>query len=142
NAVQLAFALAIGALSHYRFIAAIGAGLVALLLIARGRELLRDPRVIIAIAFGAAAWVPLLAWNIENAEAGLRFQLVDRHPWALHLVGITFLGIQAAMVTPLLFAALLWAAWKFRGDDNPALRLLAISGAVVIVGFFALGFFA
>ena len=54
-AVQLAVGLAIGALSHYRFIAAIGAGMVALLLIARGRELLRDPRVIIAIAFGAAA---------------------------------------------------------------------------------------
>mgnify|MGYP006195924493 CR=1 FL=1 len=30
----------------------------------------------LAIAFGAAAWTPLLAWNVENAEAGLRFQLV------------------------------------------------------------------
>ncbi|WP_202839974.1 glycosyltransferase family 39 protein [Luteimonas saliphila] len=142
NAVQLAFALAIGALSHYRFIAAIGAGFVALLLIARGRELLRDPRLIIAIAFGAAAWMPLLAWNIENAEAGLRFQLVDRHPWALHPDGVAFLGIQAALVTPLLFVALLWAAWKFHRADDPALRLLALSGAIVIVGFFGLGFFA
>ena len=66
----------------------------------QGRALLRDPRVIIALAFGAAAWMPLLAWNVENAEAGLRFQLVDRHPWSLHLEGITFLGIQAVLVTP------------------------------------------
>lgn len=141
-AVQLAVGLAIGALSHYRFIAAIGAGMVALLLIARGRELLRDPRVIIAIAFGAAAWMPLLAWNIENAEAGLRFQLVDRHPWALHRDGITFLPIQAAFVTPLLLAALLVGAWRFRRHPNDALRLLALSGGIVVAGFFALGFFA
>lgn len=142
DTVQLAFGLAIGALSHYRFIAAIGAGLVALLLIAQGRALLRDPRVIVALAFGAAAWAPLMAWNIENAEAGLRFQLVDRHPWALHLEGIGFLGIQAVLVTPLLFGALLWAAWTFRDSARPALRLLALSGAILILGFFALGFFA
>lgn len=142
DAAQLALALAIGALSHYRFIAALGAGFLALLLMPQGRALLRDPRVIIALAFGAAAWMPLLAWNVENAEAGLRFQLVDRHPWSLHLEGITFLGIQAVLVTPLLFAALLAAAWRFRRHDNPALRLLALSGGIVIAGFFVLGFFA
>lgn len=142
NAAQLAAALAIGALSHYRFIAAIGAGFVALLLMPQGRALLRDPRVIIALAFGAAAWMPLLAWNVENAEAGLRFQLVDRHPWSLHLDGIHFLGIQAVLVTPLLFVALLVAAWRFRRAEAPGLRLLALSGGIVILGFFALGFFA
>lgn len=142
GAVQLALGLAIGALSHYRFIAALGAGLAALLLIAHGRGLLRDPRVIIAIAFGMAAWMPLLAWNIENAEAGLRFQLVDRHPWALHLDGIDFIPIQAAFVTPLLLVALLVAAWRFRRDANDRLRLLALTGGIVVLGFFALGFFA
>ena len=142
HAAQLALGLAIGALSHYRFIAAIGAGFVALLLVREGRVLLRDPRVLVAIAFGAAAWIPLLAWNIENAEAGLRFQLVDRHPWALHPDGISFLAIQAVLVTPLLFVALLLAAWRCRRSDNPAIRLLALSGACVIAGFFVLGFFA
>src|SRR5690606_42124367 len=66
-------------LSHYRFAAVIGVGVVALLALPQGRQALRDPRLWIAIAFGAAAWTPLLAWNFENAEAGLRFQLVDRH---------------------------------------------------------------
>ena len=142
GALQLALGLAVGALSHYRFIAAIGAGFVALLLIAQGRALMRDPRVIVAVAFGAAAWIPLLAWNIENAEAGLRFQLVDRHPWALHLDGASFPGIQAAMATPLLFVALLLAAWRFRRAENPAIRLPALAGAIVVLGFFLLGFFA
>lgn len=141
-ALQLAVGLSIGALSHYRFIAVIGAGFVALLLLAKGRELLRDPRVLVALAMGAAAWIPLLAWNIENAEAGLRFQLVDRHPWVLHLDGMLFVPIQAAFVTPLLLAALLLAAWRCRGHDSPAIRLLAWSGAIVVLGFFALGFFA
>ena len=142
DAAQLAMALAIGALSHYRFIAAIGAGFVALLLMPQGRALLRDPRVIIALAAGAAAWTPLLAWNLENAEAGLRFQLVDRHPWSLHLEGIAFPVIQAVLVTPLLFVALLQAAWRFRRVDMPGPRLLSLSGGIVILGFFVLGFFA
>lgn len=142
NAVQLALALAIGALSHYRFIAALGAGFLALLLVPQGRALLRDPRVIIALAAGAAAWMPLLAWNMENAEAGLRFQLVDRHPWALHPEGIAFPAIQAVLVSPLLFVALLLAAWRFRHARAPGQRLLALSGGFVVLGFFVLGFFA
>ncbi len=142
SALLLALGLAIGALSHYRFIAVVGAGFIALLLLPKGRALLRDARVLVALAFGAAAWIPLLAWNIENAEAGLRFQLVDRHPWALHLDGFAFLPIQAAFVTPLLLVALLSAAWLFRRHANEAIRLLALSGGVLVAGFFILGFFA
>lgn len=139
--LQLAFGLAIGALSHYRFAAVIGVGFVALLLSPAGRKVLRDPRVMIAIAFGAAAWTPLLAWNFENAEAGLRFQLVDRHPWSWQPDGLWFIAIQALLVTPLMFAALLWGGWRARlGRDGP--RFLAWSGLLVVTGFFALGFFA
>ncbi|MCR6662466.1 MAG: glycosyltransferase family 39 protein [Luteimonas sp.] len=141
-ALQLALGLAIGALSHYRFIAVIGAGCLALLLLPQGRVLLRDPRVLVALAFGAAAWIPLLAWNIENAEAGLRFQLVDRHPWALHGEGLDFIPIQAAFVTPLLLVALLSAAWSFRDDARASIRFLALAGGVVVLGFFVLGFVA
>lgn len=141
-ALLLALGLALGALSHYRFIAVIGVGIVALLAIARGREALRDPRVWIAIATGAAAWIPLLVWNVDNAEAGLRFQMVDRHPWALHAEGWQFLVIQAAMVTPLLFAALLIAAWRMRRAPDDAARFLALSGGLIVLGFFVLGFVA
>ncbi|MDQ3494037.1 MAG: glycosyltransferase family 39 protein [Pseudomonadota bacterium] len=140
-ALQLAIGLAIGALSHYRFIAAIGVGAVALLLSPQGRMVLRDPRVWIAIAFGAAAWTPLLAWNLANAEAGLRFQLVDRHPWAWQADGLWFIAIQALLVTPLLFAALLWGGWRAHVGGG-ARRLLAWLGGGLVLGFFVLGFFA
>ncbi len=140
--VELALGLALGALSHYRFIAVIGVGLLVLLWMAEGRRLLRDPRVLIALALGAAAWTPLIAWNMENAEAGLRFQLVDRHPWAFHADGAWFLAIQALLVTPLLLAALAVAAWRHRRDAQPLPRLFALVGALIVLGFFVLGFFA
>ena len=79
---------------------------------------------------------------VVHAEAGLRFQLVDRHPWALHREGINFVPIQAAFVTPLLLVALLAGAWRFRRHDRDGLRLLALSGGIVVLGFFLLGFFA
>lgn len=141
-ALELALGLALGALSHYRFIAVIGVGFIALLLLPDGRRALRDVRVWTAIALGASAWVPLMAWNLDNADAGLRFQLVDRHPWAFHADGILFLGVQALMVTPLLFAALGMAGWRGRRGAMPATRYFAYLGGLVVLGFFALGFFA
>jgi 4-amino-4-deoxy-L-arabinose transferase-like glycosyltransferase len=141
-ALELAIGLAIGALSHYRFLAVLGVGLLVLLLLPQGRRALCDPRVAIAIAFGAAAWTPLVAWNLGNADAGLRFQLVDRHPWAFHADGAWFVLVQAALVTPLLFAALAQAAWLHRRDPQPVPRYFAWLGALVVLGFFGLGFFA
>ncbi|MGH8025155.1 MAG: ArnT family glycosyltransferase, partial [Pseudoxanthomonas sp.] len=107
SAAELALGLTIGALSHYRFIGVIGVGMIALLLLPQGRRVLRDPRVWVALAVGIAAWAPLVAWNLENADAGLRFQLVDRHPWAFQSTGWWFLVVQAGLVTPLLFFALI-----------------------------------
>ena len=141
-AVELALGLGLGALTHYRFIAVLAVGAVALLLLPEGRRALRDPRVIVAIAFGLAAWAPLVGWNIDNAEAGLRFQLVDRHPWAFHADGLWFLLVQALLVTPLLFAALAIAAWRHLRGDALVARYFAWLGVLLVGGFFVLGFFA
>ena len=84
----------------------------------------------------------MLAWNMANAEAGLRFQLVDRHPWAFHADGIGFVLIQAVLVMPLLFVALALAAWSRRRDDHLVARYFGLLGALLVLGFFALGFFA
>jgi 4-amino-4-deoxy-L-arabinose transferase-like glycosyltransferase len=140
--LELAMGLSLGALSHYRFIAVVGVGFIALLLLNDGRRALRDVRVWTAIALGASAWVPLLAWNLDNADAGLRFQLVDRHPWAFHADGIAFIVIQALLVTPVLFAALLHAGVHGFRSALPASRYFALLGGLVVLGFFILGFFA
>lgn len=145
SAAELALGLTIGALSHYRFIGVIGVGMIALALLPQGRRVLRDPRVWVALALGIAAWAPLVAWNLENADAGLRFQLVDRHPWAFQSTGWWFLVVQAGLVTPLLFFALIQVFVRsFRaGDGMPAQwRYFGLLGGVSTLGFFLLGFFA
>lgn len=145
SATELALGLMLGALSHYRFIGVIGVGLLALLWLPEGRKVLRDARVWVALAVGMLAWAPLLAWNLEYADAGLRFQLLDRHPWSFHGDGFRFLLVQAAMATPLLFWAMLVVCMRgLRGDRDagPAWRYFALLGAISTLGFFALGFFA
>ncbi len=145
SALQLAIGLALGALSHYRFVGVIGVGLIAIVLLPEGRRMLRDARIWVALAVGAAAWAPLLAWNLENAESGLRFQLLDRHPWHFHLEGLRFVLIQAALVTPLLFFALVRVfarAWGDGAGVPPQWRYFGLLGGVSTVGLFVLGFFA
>ncbi|MEQ1511055.1 MAG: glycosyltransferase family 39 protein [Lysobacteraceae bacterium] len=139
----LVVGLAIGGLTHYRFVAVIGVGFMVMLMLPEGRRALRDARVWLAVAIGALAWLPLLLWNLDNADAGLRFQLVDRHPWAFHYDGLQFVAVQALLVTPLLLFALLRAGFTSRDATHPAgMRYLAWTGMLVLSGFFALGFFA
>jgi hypothetical protein len=145
-ALQLALGLALGALSHYRFALVIVAGGVGLLMDPRGRALLRAPALWFALALGALAWWPLLAWNLAHAGAGLGFQFVDRHPWQLHSLGLAWPLVQALVLTPLLFALLLAAlvqAWRRRdaGDGVPWRFVLGVA-LVAVPGYFLLGFVA
>ncbi|HBK44956.1 MAG TPA: hypothetical protein DDZ67_00685 [Xanthomonadaceae bacterium] len=145
SALELAVGLLIGALSHYRFVGVIGVGFVALLLIPQGRAMLRDPRVWIALMVGVVAWLPLLSWNSDHQEAGLRFQLVERHPWSFQPQGVWFLLIQALLVTPLLAFAMLRVAvagTRTGGGSRAQWRYFGLLGGVSTVAVFALGFFS
>ncbi|QIL21000.1 glycosyltransferase family 39 protein [Thermomonas sp. HDW16] len=142
SAGELAFGLVMGSLTHYRFAAVIAVGFVALLMLREGRAALRDKRVWAAVLVGALAWLPLLLWNLHNADAGLRFQLVDRHPWSFSGEGIRLGRMQLLLATPLLLAAMTVAAWRGVRDAKPATRYLALSGAMIVLGFLALGFFS
>jgi 4-amino-4-deoxy-L-arabinose transferase-like glycosyltransferase len=139
---ELALGLVIGGLSHYRFAAVIAVGLLALLLLREGRTALRAPATWLAVLAGALAWLPLLAWNLQHGDAGLRFQLVDRHPWSFSGEGLRLGLMQSMLATPLLLVAMVAAAWHGWRDTRPAARLLAATGAMIVVGFLALGFFA
>lgn len=143
-AVKLAFGLLIGALSHYRFIGVIGVGFIALLMLPQGRAMLRDSRVWVALAVGVLSWLPLLAWNADNHEAGLKFQVVDRHPWTFEWTGLWFLVIQPMLVTPLLCIAM-WkvalAGTRAGGGARAQWRYFGLVGGVSTVGIFVLGFF-
>lgn len=142
-AAQLAFALALGATTHYRFAPVVLAGGVGLLCAPGGRALLRSPRLWAALAVGAAAWWPLLAWNLAHAGAGVEFQFFDRHPWLPQWFGAAWLPVQVLLVTPLLFVLLVATgveAWRRRDRDEWA--LLAGLSTIAVAGYFVLGFFA
>ena len=107
-----------------------------------GRRALRDPRVWAAVAIGALAWLPLLLWNLHNADAGLRFQLLDRHPWSFSGEGLRLGRMQLLLATPILLVAMALAAMRGLRNAGPGLRYLASCGAMIVLGFLALGFFA
>jgi 4-amino-4-deoxy-L-arabinose transferase-like glycosyltransferase len=145
--VELAFALALGAFCHYRFALVILAGLAGLLMSNEGRTLLRQPRLWLVLAIGAAAWLPLALWNLAHAGAGVEFQLVQRNPWTFNATGgLLWLVQQLVAVTPVLFVLLLLTltqAWKQRrSGPNGTAALVAGTAAVSVFGYFALAFFA
>jgi hypothetical protein len=142
---ELALALAMGALAHYRFAMVLLAGLLGLLLDPHARRLWREPALWAALAVGALAWWPLLHWNLANAGAGLHFQLVERNPWRFHADGWRWLPIQLLLVTPPMFVLLLAVArraWRERADGRVGWGLLAAVAIVGVASWFVLGFFA
>lgn len=144
SAIKLGLGLLIGALSHYRFIGVIGVGFIALLVLPQGRRMLADPRVWVALAVGVLAWLPLLAWNADNHDAGLKFQVVERHPWAFEWRGMWFLVIQPMLVTPILCIAM-WkvalAGTRSGGGARVQWRYFGLVGGVSTLSIFLLGFF-
>lgn len=146
GALLLASGLLIGALSHYRFIGVIGVGFIALMVLPEGRRLLRDPRIWIALAVGVLAWVPLMSWNLDHQDAGLKFQIIERHPWTFSSEGLLFLLIQPLVTTPLLFAAMVAVAVsglrKAQGGfRHLQWRYFALVGAASTALIFVFGFF-
>ena len=143
-AVQLALGLALGAFAHYRFALVVLAGGVGLLCVARGRQLLREPGLWLAVLAGAAAWLPLVVWNLGHAGAGVAFQFVDRHPWRLQAEGAWWPLVQMIIVTPalwLLLLATLRRAWRQRGSvGEPHWPFMLGLAAVSVLGFFAMAF--
>lgn len=142
---QFGLALALGALAHYRFAPLILLGGLAFLL-AGGSRRLRWPGLWMALAAGALAWLPLVHFNLGVDAAGLRFQIMERHPWDFHAAGLGQPLLQAIITTPLLYALFLWALWfalrrrptgACPGETTSPVRFLACAGLGVWL-FYAL----
>ena len=141
----LALGLVAGALAHYRFAPMLLAAFAGIVLDARSRALLREPRVLAVLALGALAWWPLLQWNLAHAAAGVDFQLRERNPWAFDARGAAWLPIQWLLVTPALFVLLVatwWRAWSRRREEDAPWALVAGLAGVAVGAYFLLGFFA
>jgi hypothetical protein len=86
----------------------------------------------------------MLWFNLEHDLSGLRFQLLDRHPWAWHGSGWLQLLELAVVASPLLLGLLFWTAWTvLRSQNAPVAQRwpVAIAAGLWLL-FFVLGFFA
>lgn len=124
---QFAVALALGALTHYRFAPILLVGAVAFFA-AGGWIRRRDPGLWLALLAGAAAWWPIVQFNLDAQGAGLHFQLVERHPWHFNAKGLLQPLLQAVVTTPILYGLLGWALWANRRAPPPAVRFVALAG--------------
>jgi len=141
---ELLLGLALGALTHYRFLAVLAAGGLALLCVPAARLLLRDVRLWLVGLLGLCAWLPLLLFDAGGEQAGWRFQFVERHPWAFQPTALAVPLEQALIATPLAWLLMLLAlphAWRERAQA-PGPALLAVAGGGLLLGLFLVGLFA
>jgi len=124
---QFAAALALGALTHYRFGPILLVGAIAFFA-AGGWRRRGDLGLWLALLVGAVAWWPILQFNLEMQGAGLHFQLVERHPWHFDAKGLLQPLLQAVITTPVLYVLFGWALWVNRRATPPALRFVALAG--------------
>ena len=143
DCLQLAVGLLIGANTHYRFLIILLAGALGFIL-AGGLRRCRDPGLLLALAVGICAWLPLFFYNQQHDFAGWQFQFHERNPWQFSSRGFWHLPTQAIITTPILYAALLWCLWQvfrawWRGDKR--MGLVFTSAGLPIMLFAALAFF-
>ncbi|RDS80593.1 4-amino-4-deoxy-L-arabinose transferase [Dyella monticola] len=140
----LGVALAFCWMTHYRAAMFMLAGLLLLLLTARGRNQWHRPGFWIAMAMAALGLLPLAISNWQQHGAGLAFQLIQRNPWRFHADALVQPLEQAVTCTPLLYVCLLWAAWRCwrRRHEGGPWDVIAIVSLTFIVVYFAAGLFA
>ena len=129
--------LALGWMSHYRFVMFYLAGAAFVLLTTNGRALLARPRFWIAHLVGAAGLLPVLWFNYVSGWAALRFQFVERHPWAFHADALGEVFVQLVVTTPLMFALLVAGVARQRRA-----ALLVSASSALLIGYLVLDCFA
>lgn len=143
--------LALGLLCHYRFAVVLAALAWVVLATSAGRAALASPGPWLAGLVAAAGLLPLMWFNWTHQFSGLRFQFVDRHPWAWQWQGLWQLPEQLLVASPLLLILLARATARHLASGRPDaaggrpadIGQVVVPMAVAIwLLFIGLGFFA
>lgn len=120
---------ALGLCTHYRFSLYILSALLFLVLCRQHWHHWRSPWLWLGGLIAACGLYPSLSFNLVNGLSGLDYHLVERHPWQFQAEGLLHALTQAVVVTPLMYAALVYTLWKLflrarDGDDRALLFAL------------------
>lgn len=128
---------ALGLCTHYRFSLYLLAALLFLIVSRQQWHHWRSPWLWIGGLIAASGLYPALSFNLSNELSGLDYHLIDRHPWQFQAEGLLHVFIQALIVTPLLYAALIFTLWKIflkaRAGDDRALMFALFAGCNLLI---------
>jgi len=110
------FFAALGFSTHYRFFPYALAVLIFLLVFQRGSRWWKNAKFWLALTISSIGLLPVIWFNLNFDLSSLGFYLVDRHPWEFQLSGLLHLFKQAFLVTPLLYALLVYTMWSLFKD--------------------------
>ena len=118
----------LGFCTHYRFILFPAGALIFLLATGPGQQLCRSPWLWLTLAISLLGLIPTLQFNLQHAMGSASFYFVDRHPWQFNAAGLRQPLIQALIVTPLLYGALVYTAVLLlrQGAKRPPLASLLL----------------
>lgn len=109
--------MALGLCTHYRFALYPLAALLYVLLADGGHW--RRKRFWLAAGIAAPGLLPLLWANLPGNLGSAGFYFIDRHPWRFDAAGLWHIPLQSLLVTPPLYALLLYSAWlTFNSQDT------------------------
>ena len=86
-----------------------------------GRSRWRNPGPWIAGGIAALGLLPLAWANLSANLGSASFYFLERHPWQFDATGLLHIPIQSLLVTPPLYALLLYSAWltyKSNSEDT------------------------
>ncbi len=129
--------VALGLSTHYRFILYPTAVVLFLLAFSPARQYWRNPRFWFSIAVASIGLIPIVWFNLSHALSSASFYFIDRHPWEFQASGLLHLFKQIGLVTPPLYALLVYSAWwlwrQARYGQQVAALLLSLALTHILV---------
>ena len=114
--------MALGLCTHYRFVL-FPAG-AALYLLLHRRGVWRNGGFRLAAGIAALGLLPALWANLPGNMGSASFYFIERHPWQFNVEGLLQIPVQALLVTPPLYALLLYSAWLTLGRRDTHVNML------------------